>query len=91
MMKIGTKVKVKNFAAPEYGNLTRRWKKIRAWEVTGWYVGYTYKQNGVIITDKYGMVHLGYREDIKLLRIKTSDRANDSFAFPEDVEVIYET
>ena len=90
-MKIGTKVKVKNFAVPEYENLTRRWIKIRAWETSGWYVGYTYKQNGTLIFNKYEIAHLGYRKDIKLLRIKTSDRANDSFAFPEDVEVIYET
>ena len=95
-MNIGTVVTVKFFAIPTYENDRRVWRRTGPENTQGYYVGYTFKQEGKYNLGTYSSsviepydVEQAYLSDvvaIKLLRIKTSERANDRFAFPKDVE-----
>lgn len=99
-MKIGTKVFVKATAHSYYeeiekGCLQRIWIKEKC-DREGWYVGYTHKQEGDYVIPKathtyfssnfnYEQPYLRNIRSIKLLRIKFTERSNDSFAYPADV------
>lgn len=98
-MEIGQRVRVKAFAFPSYRNNIRKWERRKSIVDIGWYVGYTFKHEGryhsesagggiLSLEPEYEPAHLSVTNSVKLLRIKTSERSNDKFAFPEDVEVI---
>jgi hypothetical protein len=92
--KIGDKVVVSATAVPRYdAHHQREWiaHELNR-EVEGWYVGYTFKYEGVLTSADYdptsGIGELRYlriTNSIRLLRIKFKENGNDKFAFPEHV------
>lgn len=93
-MKIGTKVSVNFVAVPSYDNFKRRWIRKKPTVQEGWYVGYTFKKEGIYTpggwenSPEYLNAHLSDIKSVKLFRVKFSERSNDSFVYPEDLEEI---
>jgi len=93
-LKIGDMVKVQDLVNCVYNE-----QGYRSWERSGpiverygWYVGYTYKQEGKVegggYDEYFGIGKPRYFTfvcSVKVLRIKFSERENDCFALPEDV------
>jgi len=92
---MGQKVIVNAIAEPQYVDNERRWIVKIIKEKTGWYVGHTYKQEGIVMDDKprdyfrdaYGN-YLKVTKRIKLARIKFSQNSNDSFIFDENIRAL---
>ena len=97
-LEMGQRVRVKALA--EWSYVTTLDGNRRVWQRApleksreGWYVGYTFKQEGVHVppvydgTD-YEQASLKNIKSIKLMRVKFHDWGNDKFAFRQDVEEI---
>ncbi len=93
-MEIGTEVVVNKTAHPTYLGNKRTWYSYELPKPKlGYYVGYTFKQEGTYkdgrtfnpIIEEYEQPYLTDIKTIKLIRIKFSPRGNDQFAFPKDI------
>ena len=84
---MGERVIVKATMYPLYIDGERKWlRKHLECPKEGFYVGYTYKQEGSLWRDsKHKSTFLTNIKSIKVLRIKFSDWGNDYFALLQDV------
>ena len=88
--KMGEKVEVHATMYPLYIDGERKWlRKQLVQPKEGFYVGYTYKQEGRLGSNSY-LDHsfLIKIKSIKVLRVKFSDWGNDKFALLQDVRRI---
>lgn len=95
-LAIGTRVRVRALAEWEYHKKERTWHSSHLLNSReGFYVGYTFKQEGTLMGSKlrgfdgdYDPPYLEVSRTIRLCRIKFSARENDRFAFPADVTIL---
>jgi len=81
---MGQRVIVNAVAHPRYVDNNRKWIVEIIHERVGWYVGYTYKQEGKVRIDDFNYLEVSRR--IKLARVKFSENSNDSFVFEENIK-----
>jgi len=87
--EMGEKVVVKATMNPMFAGGERKWLREQlVHPKKGFYVGYTYKQEGTLFQDGCFNTHLKDIKSIKVLRIKFSDWGNDKFALLQDVKRI---
>lgn len=87
--KIGEKVTVHATMYPLYIDGERKWlRETLVHPREGFYVGYTYKQEGELESFAREQAHLKNIKSIRVLRVKFSDWGNDKFALLQDVRRI---
>jgi hypothetical protein len=101
-LEIGDKVHVFAVAEPGYvfiedepfveDHFRRVWRKVElspSLQFDGYYIGYTYKQEGDLIkrwcNEVYEPGYLAKIKPVKLYRILKNQRAKEVYAYPEDV------
>ena len=87
-LTMGQKVIVNAITIPQYigdNDNERRWIVKIIKKRTGWYVGYTYKQEGRIIIDDFN--YLKISKTVKLARVKFSNNSNDAFVSFEHIRL----
>lgn len=96
-MEIGTRLRVHAIVDPYYTpdgyrHIGKKWLKPPEW---GWYVGYTFKQEGKYVEgyrvnlwggDDDVPPHLKVSKTIKVYRVRFHERGVEHYCFPEDTE-----
>ena len=92
-LTIGEKIIVKATASPTYIDKRRLWpRKVLEEPREGWYVGYSFKQEGEYVpsvwlgNEIYRSAHLKNIKSVKLMRVKLDEWGNDQYAYRQDIE-----